>query len=450
MQKIIPVILAGGFSTRLWPLSSKIPKQFNTDIYNPTLFQQAYNLVDDEIFSPPVIIVNQQHKHLLPNIKFSSIIIEPSAQNTSPAILSATLLIQKQHGNNTIILVLSSDHIIPEKEKFIKSIKDSIIHTDKNIILFGTKPKHAETGYGYIFTKNEIKKNIFEISSFTEKPNQIQANLFFSQKNCFWNCGILLFQANILIQSYKNFSLNLYNTIQNILQNTIQTQEAKILSPSYSHIKPTSIDYDILEKIPNIYLTKMLSNWCDIGSFQSLHTISTKDSNSNSLNGNIHTSETKNCLIINKNPNSYISTIGITNTAIINTESNLLICDLQNTQKIKNIPQIAFTSKVIRKWGSYEVIKEETNLKIKKLIINPQQSISLQSHKFRNENWFITQGTASVIKDNNQYQLEIGDSIFIPKNTKHQISNKTNKTLHIIEIQTGEYFGEDDIERYSQ
>lgn len=468
MLKIVPVILSGGFGTRLWPLSREMtPKQFNQNIINPSFFERTFSLVQDDIFSKPIIVSNVNHKLLIHdaiasdgNANYDALILEPSSKNTSAAIVAATLFVRKKYGSDARILVLPSDHLIPNKAKFLESVQNAIAPSQNNFVTFGIKPEKPETGYGYIEVDGSNANHIFKIKQFKEKPDKETAIKFIEQGNFYWNAGIFLFNVDFLLKAYQEFALQTLNFVEESLSDAVIENAIIYLSQAFNKIQSNSIDYEILEKIPNICMSEMLSPWSDVGSFESLYAAISheqnhdKTSSTNVIRGNVQAMETTGCLIQN-NTNSLLTVFGMQNTVIVQTQDVTTILPLSCSQDVKKLVENLHdtskkieSTKVQRPWGKYEVIEEGAGYKIKKITVNPQKSLSLQSHEHRSENWVVVKGSATVTRGCDVIELTVGQSIFIPLKTKHRLQNTTGNAIEIIEVQTGSYLGEDDIVRY--
>ncbi len=460
MKKIIPVILSGGFGTRLWPLSREhMPKQFNEEIISPSFFKRTHNLVSTPEFSLPVIVSNTNHRYLVEdaiNEAYDTMILEPCSKNTAPAILAAAMLIEKKYGSNATMLVLPSDHLISDQHAFIQSVQNGLKMIDTHIVTFGVKPSRPETGYGYI----EIEPttiagtHLFNITQFKEKPNKETAQSFIEHGNFYWNAGIFLFNSSVYIQMCKELIPETFNLAMESSNNATIDSKKINLSEAFNDIKSESIDYAVLEKASNIVMAEMLSSWSDVGSFESLYSVLQPDVERNVLRGNVQAMKTTGCFIQN-NTTNLLSVYGLQDTIVIQTNDATLVSPMQYSQEIKSLVENlkdpskkTESTKVHRPWGTYEVLQEYESCKIKKITVHPRKALSLQSHKHRSENWVVIKGIATVITGDSTIQMTVGQSVFIPAHTKHRLQNTTNENIEIIEVQTGDYLGEDDIIRY--
>ena len=464
--KILPVILSGGFGTRIWPLSrQKMPKQFlNNLIDKETLFTKTLKLVSNEnIFLPPICITHQDHKllalqqYLNLSLEPKSIILEPIAKNTAMAIICQSIKAIDITKNEKIkLLFLPCDHLILPKELFEESIINALEVIENNIVTFGVKPHFPSTGYGYIKKSNNISNNCFAIERFIEKPNQQTAKDFIKDNNYLWNAGIFLLQADILLSEAKKYLPKQLELADNAIKNSIENDIfCNIQKLDYEKAEDISIDYAILEKTKNIAVTTMKASWSDVGDFNSIYDQKKKDQNNNVAEGDVILYNTKNSFI--KSENSLITCLGLDNILAIATSDAILIADKNKSQDIKIVAQellqknrdeVKFHNRVYRPWGYYEVIQSGNNFKVKRILVNPNSSLSLQSHDFRSEHWVVINGIATVENNGKIFELPKGESTFIPLKHKHRLINNTSKDLEIIEVQMGEKIDESDIKRF--
>lgn len=458
------LLMCGGFGSRLWPSSRKTqPKPFIKFNNKNSLFQKTLDRVLKSGITNIVIVTNRDHKIILENdlsldvyksLKLH-IILEPESKNTAAAIFAGISYIRHLNKANIIVNVFSCDHLISPQYLFNKALKkgQKFINDNKaELNVYGIKPYYPETGYGYIkFNENLVQK-------FIEKPNYAQSKKFIKNDKYLWNIGIFSFQADKILHSYKAL---LPKTFLNIDVNKFTSQQTKNLKfiyipdKMYGDIENISFDYAIVENIKDISVVKCDFEWNDVGSWSSMDKLFKKTkSNNNFVSKKVHSYQTKNCSVFGTD--RLTALVGLENIVVVNSNDAILIADKNSTQDVKHIYQllknkdkrfIESHSKVFRPWGFYDVIAENDLFKIKKIYLNPKSSISYQFHNYRNEHWVILSGVATIIKDNQQFKLKKSESTYIEKKIKHRIINDQKIPLEIIEIQTGEYLGEDDIVR---
>lgn len=458
-MKITPIIIAGGSGTRLWPISrAGYPKQFSKIFSDKSLLQNTLLRVQSNDFNDPIIVCNESHRFLVKeqtkdiNID-AQIILEPVGKNTTAAIALAANVVDK----NTVLLVMSADALIEDTRRFHEAIDDAKKIIEKSLIVFGIKPRYAHTGYGYIQTSKKLKKG-FAIKSFTEKPNQEIAQSYVNSESYYWNMGIFMFETSTFLNELNSFEPNLHSLIQKSLEShSFDSNFIRINKDYFSQCKSISFDYSVMEKTKIGKMIEVESSWNDLGSWNQIHEVDPNlDCNGNSLIGKIECFETKNSLIHGQN--RLIVTLGIQDMVISDTKDALLICkkdQMHNFKKAmdllieKKYPEVDNHSKVYRPWGSYECIDSGPTFNVKRLIVNPLSKLSVQKHFKRSEHWVVVEGEAEVRNGDAEFILKQNESTFIPKEAIHSLKNnsETNE-LHIIEVQTGTYFGEDDIVRY--
>ena len=470
---IIPIILAGGSGTRLWPLSRKsYPKQFLSLLGkdDKTLLQQTYKrIMNLKDLSNPIIICNEEHRFIVGDqmreIKVNplSIILEPIGRNTAPAITIAALKVIeyfKKKDIDPILLILSSDHHIENINKFKNALKQGIEESKKgNLIIFGVVPTYPATGYGYIESKYvPIRKKIIarKVESFVEKPDSKIAKKLFKNKNFLWNSGIFIFKANDIIGEIESYAPYIIENCKESLINSSKDLDFLRLNKSdFEKCPDLSIDIAVFERTRKAFVLPLECGWDDIGSWESLWNLSKKDNNGNSLDGRIIAHKTKNSLI--KSGTRLVATIGLENTIIIDTKDALLVANRENAQDVKKLVQTIILEGyregkehqlLHRPWGHYSSIQEGSNWQIKRIEVYPGASLSLQMHHYRSEHWIVVQGTAKVEIDKDVKIISQNESTFIPLGSKHRLSNPGKMQLILIEVQSGSYLGEDDIIRF--
>ena len=469
MRKIVPVILCGGTGSRLWPLSREsYPKQFLSldPSNNLSMLQLTFKRISKiENIDNPILICNEEHRFITAEqmrqieVTPKTILLEPFGKGTAPAIALAALKVIDL-GENPVLLILSSDHLINNEYKFIEAIKKGMTLADEDfLVTFGIVPNSPETGYGYIETNNEINRDETEayvIKKFIEKPNFKDAKRFSTDKNYLWNSGIFMFKAQTIIDEFNNHAPEIIKKCKRSLTNKLIDLEFERLSRTeFQNCPNISFDVAIMEKTNKGRTVPLNADWSDVGSWDKVWEISTKDSNGISRKGNTITMDSKNSLLISEN--RLIVGIGIENLIIIETGDAILVMEKTHSQKVKFVVENLKKQKILegqehkkifRPWGNYTSIVEGKNWKVKKIIVKPKQSISLQKHNYRSEHWIVVNGKAKVELENKIIDLCENQSIYIPLGCKHRLSNSGDSNLILIEVQSGEYLGEDDIIRF--
>ncbi|OGI03647.1 MAG: mannose-1-phosphate guanylyltransferase/mannose-6-phosphate isomerase [Candidatus Melainabacteria bacterium GWF2_37_15] len=458
IENLYAIILAGGSGTRLWPLSRELyPKHllklpnhdtlFKTTVKRLKKFVPASNLV----FSTNTKLASDIRLQLteLDNYNYN-LITEPDVKNTAPAIaLSVLYIIKKLSANNSdpLILIIPSDHVINDEQKFEEAIQKGVRLAEKgHIVTFGVKPQKLDTGYGYIIAEES------NVAKFKEKPDLEEAKKLIEQENCYWNCGIYLFRASIFLHELEKYSKE---TIDILKSCEFSDEMPTVPYQCYKDVPEISIDHAVMEHSQNIALIPLECGWQDVGSWEELHELVEKDSNNNFIQGDVIDLESENSFIYGTS--KLISTIGLKNTVIIETEDAILACDKNRTEDVKQIFGLLknrndLTSQVhktvYRPWGFFTVIQEGEGYKIKIIQVNPGAKLSLQMHHRRSEHWVILAGEALVTRYEEVHSLKPGESIDIPLQAKHMLHNPGKSELRIIEVQNGEYLEEDDIVRF--
>ncbi len=471
--KIVPIILAGGTGSRLWPLSRKsFPKQFlnllNDDRY--TMLQKTYKRIDSlEDISRPIVICNEEHRFIVGhqmkeiNIEPLEILLEPVGRNTTPAITIAALKalnIFKDTSIEPILLILSSDHQIKDINNFQLAIKNSIDKAlDDNLIIFGVPPTYPATGYGYIRSEIQLDPNQYfasKVDKFIEKPSEENAKYLIEDKKYTWNSGMFVFKATSILNEIKSFAPEILKNCQKCLEKSKKDFDfLRLEEEAFRNCDDISIDVSVFEKTNKAFVIPLNCGWDDIGSWESLWKMSKKDQNGNYLKGRVLAKETKESLI--RSEEKLVVGIGLENVVIVETKDAILVANKESSQSVKNIVSLmnekgfneAQNHKIVyRPWGSFLSIEEGKTWQIKKIEVNPGASLSLQMHFHRSEHWVVVSGTAKILIEDNEKIIGPNESAYIPLGVKHRLSNPTKFKLTLIEIQSGSYLGEDDIKRF--
>lgn len=450
------VILCGGSGSRLWPESRKsLPKQFIPVVNNKSLLdltiERVFKLINN---SRPIFICSKNHGFLVKETlkKYcvdGDLLFEPEGRNTCAAIYFAA----KHCSKNENLIIMPSDHLISDNEKFVESVSniDSKI-LEKNWITLGIKPNKPSEGYGYIQvekTDNKLKK----VLKFIEKPSQKIASKLIKEENYFWNAGIFIAKSNTIINSVKTHAPKISKfcdlALNDIKENS-KTNEFFFSKDSFEKIPSKSIDFAVMEHEENIYLQTFEGTWSDVGSWDSLAEI---DKNKVTKNKVIEIDSSNNFI---KSDKRIIATIGINNLIIVDSDNATLISKKNHSEKVKTVVEELIKKQWSegtehsfenRPWGKFEILLDDKNCKVKKITVFPKNRLSLQYHNFRSEHWLIIKGKANIHLDGKNLILKEGQSIDIPRKSTHYVANTEKENLIIIETQLGSYFGEDDIIR---
>ncbi|MFH0790741.1 MAG: mannose-1-phosphate guanylyltransferase/mannose-6-phosphate isomerase [Candidatus Omnitrophota bacterium] len=464
------VILAGGAGSRFWPFSRELePKQFMRITQKETLIESTIGRLKNII--PPeniYLMTNCIHAYELKEqirkfrIPEENIILEPEGKNTAPAIgLSARLI--EQRDKHAVIIVLPADHYIKNLGGFKNCLKKAAACAkDGFLVTVGIPPKGPSTGYGYIkvcpqansrpssnLTKLAGNTGYFKVKKFLEKPNLDKAKRYFKDKTFFWNSGIFVWKASVLLGELKSYLPELYSHLISI---NIKDDIDKI----WPKIKPISIDYGVMEYSKKIVLIPADFDWTDLGSWDTLNNVLPKDTSGNILHADcLDLGSRKTCVF--SRSNRLIATIGLEDLIIADTPDALLVCNRHKAQEVKKIvdqlklshrkEHLTHTTEK-RPWGRYTVLQSGMGFKIKLIEIEPRKRLSLQRHKNRAEHWIVVSGCALITNSDKVTRVYSNQSIYIPKGTKHRLENPANLPLQIVEVQTGNYLEEDDIERF--
>tara|TARA_A100001011_G_C14297643_1_gene839207 strand:- start:1403 stop:2839 length:1437 start_codon:yes stop_codon:yes gene_type:complete len=463
-----PVILCGGTGSRLWPLSrSSFPKQYLSlfdESKNSLLQETQSRLINLINIDSPIIICNEDHRFIVAeqmrgiNIKPKSILLEPFGRNTAPAIISAALK-GSEDGSDPTLLILSADHKIEDIDQFLEVINKARKYCEEGkIVTFGVVPTSPEIGYGYINASVPIESSLqaYPIEKFIEKPNLQTALELVKDKKNYWNSGIFMAKSSTLIAEADKYCIGLTSICKDSLDpNLLDLDFQRIKKETFKNCPNISIDKAIMEKTKIAMVIPFVAGWSDIGSWKTLWEVSKKDNNGNVFSGNIINQFTQNCLI--KSDKKLVAAIGIKDLIIVDTNDAVLIVNKDDCQKVKDIvthlkkigSDVGTTHQTMyRPWGCYTSIAKGDKWQLKTIEVKPKAKLSLQMHKHRAEHWVVVKGTAEIEINNNKMILKENQSAYIPLGAKHRLSNPKNDLLMIVEVQSGDYLGEDDIVRF--
>jgi mannose-1-phosphate guanylyltransferase/mannose-6-phosphate isomerase len=469
-------VLCGGTGSRLWPMSREShPKPFIKLLDDETLLEKTYQRVSCLINTPKingkqiVLTVTNRDYYFLSKDEiektnlYGIFLLEPEGRNTAPAITIAACWIKEHYGQNASMLVMPADHIINDLNEFKLKVNQALELIDNKapyLITFGIEPKSADIGFGYIESGKAVA-NGFEVAHFYEKPDPKKAEEFLKSQKFFWNSGIFCFNVGQLLDEMKIYSPEVLQHAETSLpphsdDETKDHSKIEISLASFKKCPNISIDYALMEKSKKVAVIPADFQWSDVGSWLSFSHLIPPDQNGNSSIGNNLVLNSKDSFI--QGNNRFIAAVGVNNLIIIDTPDALLVIDKSHTQDIKiitsklkqNQQEILYSHRTIKRpWGNFTTLQTGPSFKIKCIEVNPLKSLSLQSHKYRSEHWVVIEGEAEVIYQEKVYRIKTNESTFISQGSKHRLINPLpNTVLKIIEVQSGSYLGEDDIERF--
>lgn len=460
-NQLVPVIMAGGVGTRLWPLSRQArPKQFLALIGQNTFLQQTINRLQSFKQVQPIIVCNEEHRFLVAEQvrqlqQTTNIILEPEGRSTAPSIaLAAFYTIQQK--TDAYLLVLPADHLIKNTESFEETIKKALPLAGKEyLVTFGVSPTQIETGYGYIEQGKPINTQAYHVAQFIEKPSQQQAQDLIKTGRYLWNSGMFLFKASSYLAELKKFRPDIYYASKKAMANAqLDMDFLRVEKEAFTACPSDSIDYAVMEKTDKAAVVVLEAEWTDIGSWSALWNVMEKDQQGNSLQGDVIVEQTTNSLILTTD--RLVAALGVNNLVVIETKDAVLVADKSQIQQVKTIVQklqqakrseVVQHAQIFRPWGVYDAIDKGDRYQVKHITINPGAKLSLQKHHHRTEHWIIVKGTARVNKGKDTYLLTENQSTYIPIGEIHSLENPGKIPLELIEVQSGSYLGEDDIVR---
>ena len=463
---IIPVILAGGSGTRLWPMSRQhYPKQLLKLFGDKTMLQQTILRLNGVAnLAPPIVVCNEEHRFMVAEQLHEigqgrgSIILEPVARNTAPALALAAIH-AKSLAENPILLVLSADHMIKDVNAFHIALDDAITAAQSgHLATFGVNPTRPETGYGYIKTKmdSSAASIFYPVAQFVEKPDLLTAEKYLAEGCYYWNSGMFVFQTNIFLSELAQQSSDVVHAAEQAKLKAVQDLDfIRVDRESFSQAPNISIDYALMEKSNNVVCVPFNAGWSDVGDWKSFWDLSEKDESGNSLIGDSIDIGSTNTLVFSQD--KLVATLGVNNLMIINTPDAVLVADQSQAQQVKSIITRIEKQKrsehlqhreIYRPWGCYDAVDTGDRYQVNRIRVKPGGRLSLQIHHHRAEHWIVVKGTALVQKGEETILLSENESTYIPVGTKHRLSNPGKIPLEIIEVQSGPYLKEDDVIRY--
>jgi mannose-1-phosphate guanylyltransferase/mannose-6-phosphate isomerase len=470
---VFPVLLCGGSGSRLWPISREsYPKQFvkffnQKSSFQTSLLRSLAIAGRDLKISRPVIVTNNTYRFLVKqqarevcNLKLDYI-LESDSKNTAPSLTLAALHCYEQN-KNSVMVVSSSDHFIQNSKTYVSKIKKAIkLATSNNIVLLGIKPLFPSQNFGYIgCEKPSVNDSFFNVLSFNEKPSQRKAVDFLSKGNFLWNAGIFIIKASVWLEAISFFDNKLYNLCTKSFQKReIEDDYIRPNQEFFKKIKSNSIDYAVLQKFKNtkfsLKAVELNTSWHDLGTWESFWSLYKNNSSNNLIFGDVVENKISNSVIYSSS--RMVVANNVDDIVLIETPDLVMLrkkSDLNSQNEILNLLkkhqrlELNLNRKEYRPWGWFDILEQGDGYKVKRILIEPKSSISLQMHMKRSEHWIVINGQLNVISGNKKFTLKKNESFFIPKNTKHRLFNDQKNPAEVIEVQTGDYLEEDDIIRF--
>ncbi len=465
MSVIHPIILSGGAGSRLWPLSrSLFPKQLLALVGERSLIQDTVLRVKGEDFRPPLIICNVEHRFLIAEqmresaITPGAIVLEPAGRNTAPAAAVAALMVAEKEPDG-VILLMPADHIVRDTGAFRQALNHAVAAAERDyLVTFGITPDSPETGYGYIRRGATLPGLLecFSVARFVEKPDSATAAGYVASGDYGWNSGMFAFKAKALLSELERLEPELLAHCRKAVQNGRQDLDFfRLEQASFAQAKSISIDYAVMEHTDKAAMVPVDMGWSDIGSWESLWAASGRDLSGNAVKGDVLQHGTRNSYLHSEGP--MVAAVGLEDVVVVATADAVLVSHKGASQDVKRIVEQLESQgrelhtthrKVFRPWGSYEGIDTGEGFQVKHIIVNPGAKLSLQMHHKRAEHWVVVSGLARVTCDDKVFPLKQNESTYIPLGSRHRLENIGSEPLHLIEVQSGSYLGEDDIVRF--
>ncbi|KJF92744.1 mannose-1-phosphate guanyltransferase [Photobacterium angustum] len=459
---LLPVIMAGGSGSRLWPLSRTLyPKQFLALTSDATMLQETVKRLDGIEHQAPLLICNEEHRFIVAEqlriggMDNSGIILEPVGRNTAPAIALAAL---KAVSNNEdpLLLVLAADHVIQDNNAFLASVQHAKAEAEKGkLVTFGIVPTHPETGYGYIHRGEALNNNAYSVDAFVEKPQLDTAKAYVTSGEYYWNSGMFLFKASRYLVELEKYAPEILAACKAAMHDTKSDLDfTRLDKGTFMTCPDDSIDYAVMEKTQDAVVVPMDANWSDVGSWSALWEVNEKDESGNATRGDVLVENTTNSYIYSQD--KLVATVGVEDLVVVETKDAVLVAHKDKVQDVKGIVgQLKQANRyeylqhreVYRPWGTHDEIAEGDRFHVKHVMVKPGECTATQMHYHRAEHWVVVNGTAKVINGDKSYLLTENESTYIPIGSPHSIANPGQIPLELIEVRSGAYLSEDDVVR---
>lgn len=460
---ILPVIMAGGSGSRLWPLSRALyPKQFLKLNGSGTMLQNTVTRLEGLDCADPMLICNEEHRFIaaeqlrqLGELNHN-IILEPAGRNTAPAIALAAFTAVSQ-GSDPVMLVLAADHIMQKPEAFRESVSKALPFAEQGkLVTFGIVPTGPETGYGYIERGSEQGADGFDVARFVEKPDADTAQGYINIGKFYWNSGMFLFKASRYLEELKAHRPDIYKACEQAMTDVNSDLDfVRVNKEAFLSCPEDSIDYAVMEKTKDAVVVPMDAGWSDVGSWSSLWEESDKDADGNVHHGDVMSHNANNNYVFAET--GMVATVGVEDVVVVQTKDAVLVVKKDQVQDVKKIvealkkdnrSEFQIHREVYRPWGKYDSIDNGARYQVKRITVKPGEKLSIQMHHHRAEHWVVVSGTANVTIDEETAMVTENESVYIPIGSVHTLENPGKIPLELIEVQSGAYLGEDDIVRF--
>ena len=464
MVSIQPIILAGGSGTRLWPASRLMyPKQLLPLAGEHTMLQETVLRLKgvEDLTDDVLVICNETHRFLvaeqLRDIEIDAkIVLEPEGRNTAPAVaLAALMAADDVHADSRLLLILPADHVIRDVTVFHKAVATAKLAAQAGkLVAFGVVPTRAETGYGYIQIETDGAP-ASPIKTFVEKPDLSTANTYLESGDFFWNSGMFMFNSESYVKALEEHAPEILAACRtSVEKSTFDTVFIRPDKVAFLGCPSDSIDYAVMEKTRLAVMVPLNAGWSDVGSWSALHDMTNSGDHGNTLIGDVVVQDCRNSYI--RGESRLVAAVGLEEVVVVETKDSVLVTTKNRSQDVKHIvddlkrsdrDEATLHRQVFRPWGSYDSIDGDDGFQVKRLIVNPGAVLSLQKHAHRAEHWTVVRGVARITLDDKEFDLNVNESTYVPIGAVHRIANPYDEPVHIIEVQCGDYLGEDDIVR---
>ena len=460
---LTPVLLSGGVGSRLWPVSREShPKHFLPLAGELSMLQETLQRTSGLEEAAPLVVCNEEHRFMVAeqlrqvNLRASALILEPQGRNTAPAVALAAIK-AVETDPQALLLVLPADHVIKDVAAFAEAVGKAIpLAQDGRLMTFGVVPASPETGYGYIKCGTSLGSDLFDLERFVEKPDAATAQSYLDSGNYLWNSGMFLLGAQNYLDQLQKLAPEILDRCRQAMAGaSVDLDFVRPDAQAFDQCPSDSIDYAVMEKTDAGGVVSLDCGWSDVGAWSALWDVGERDEDGNVCKGDVMLDNCSDSYF--RSDSRLVAATGVDNLVVVETADALLVADRRKVQDVKRIvnrlkaqqrPEASLHRRVYRPWGSYESLVVADRFQVKRIVVNPGETLSLQMHHHRAEHWIVVHGTAEVTCEDKVFMLAEDESTYIPLGHKHRLANPGRIPLELIEVQSGAYLGEDDIVRF--